>query len=90
MITHEALAAGFTRLLAAVDDLVLDVPDAVHLMSLFLGRAVVDEQLPPAFLAQVGLMSMRSGMRECVEQCESIVRVSATGNTCRRLRVAGI
>ncbi|KAG2437004.1 hypothetical protein HYH02_011436 [Chlamydomonas schloesseri] len=53
VISHGALAAGFTRLLAAADDLVLDVPDAVHLLGLFLGRAVVDELLPPAFLTQV-------------------------------------
>ena len=37
------VAGGFTRLLAAADDLVLDAPDAVHLLALFLGRAVVDE-----------------------------------------------
>ncbi|GFR42909.1 hypothetical protein Agub_g3905 [Astrephomene gubernaculifera] len=53
VVSTEALAGGFTRLLAASDDLVLDVPDAVHLLSLFLGRAVVDELLPPAFLTQV-------------------------------------
>ncbi|KAG2483606.1 hypothetical protein HYH03_017548 [Edaphochlamys debaryana] len=53
VISHEALAGGFTRLLTAADDLALDVPDAVRLLSLFLGRAVVDELLPPAFLAQV-------------------------------------
>ncbi|EFJ42803.1 hypothetical protein VOLCADRAFT_107054 [Volvox carteri f. nagariensis] len=53
VISPEALAGGFTRLLAAADDLVLDVPDAVHLLSLFLGRVVVDELLPPAFLTQV-------------------------------------
>ncbi|GLC39813.1 hypothetical protein PLESTM_000944900 [Pleodorina starrii] len=53
VISPDALAGGFTRLLAAADDLVLDVPDAVHLLSLFLGRAIVDELLPPAFLTQV-------------------------------------
>lgn len=31
----------------------LDAPDAVRLLSLFLGRAVVDEVLPPAFLTSV-------------------------------------
>lgn len=45
------MASGFKRLLAAADDLVLDIPGALHLLSLFLGRAVVDEVLPPAFLA---------------------------------------
>lgn len=45
------MVSGFSRLLAAADDLVLDIPEAVHLLSLFLGRAIVDEVLPPAFLA---------------------------------------
>ncbi|KXZ45373.1 hypothetical protein GPECTOR_55g279 [Gonium pectorale] len=53
VISADALSGGFTRLLAAADDLLLDVPDAVRLLSLFLGRAVVDELLPPAFLTQV-------------------------------------
>ena len=49
---------GFTRLLASVEDLALDFPDAAHTLSLFLGRAVVDEALPPSFLAAV-LASLR-------------------------------
>lgn len=32
------MSSGFSRLLSAADDLVLDIPDAVHLLSLFLGR----------------------------------------------------
>jgi len=32
---------------------VLDIPDAAHYVSLFLGRAIVDEVLPPAFLTKV-------------------------------------
>lgn len=31
-------ALGFTRLLAGADDLALDIPDAAHLLSLFLGK----------------------------------------------------
>jgi programmed cell death protein 4 len=38
VLTDDIAAAGFTRLLNAADDLVLDCPDAVHLLSLFLGR----------------------------------------------------
>lgn len=48
----EQLALGFTRLLAAAEDLALDCPDAPHLLALFLGRAIVDEALPPRFLAE--------------------------------------
>ena len=37
----------------AVQDLELDIPDAAHFVALFLGRATVDEVLPPAFLTAV-------------------------------------
>ena len=34
-------------------DLELDIPDAAHFVALFLGRAIVDEVLAPAFLTKV-------------------------------------
>lgn len=40
-------------------DLALDIPDAAHQLSLFLGRIIVDEALPPSFLASV-LASLRN------------------------------
>lgn len=36
-----------------IQDLELDLPDATHYVALFLGRAIVDEVLPPAFLNSV-------------------------------------
>lgn len=50
VISADSMGAGFTRLLSGMEDLELDIPDAAHTMSLFLGRAVVDELLPPSFL----------------------------------------
>eukprot|EP00892_Ulva_mutabilis_P003777 jgi/Ulvmu1/1771/UM118_0010.1 len=52
-ISHEQVAFGLSRTLAALDDYVLDVPNAAHLMTLFLARAIVDELVPPAFLTRV-------------------------------------
>ena len=56
---QDQMVLGFTRLLASVEDLALDFPDAAHTLSLFLGRTVVDEALPPSFLAAV-LPSLRN------------------------------
>lgn len=53
VLSGDQLGQGFTRLLASVEDLVLDNPDAAHLISLFLGRIIVDEVLPPSFLTSV-------------------------------------
>lgn len=55
------MAAGFERLLESADDLVLDCPDAVHLLALFTGRAIVDEvrlQLFELFLLQGSCRSL--------------------------------
>jgi len=42
---------GFERLFESIDDLKLDVPNARELAAKFLARAVADEILPPAYLA---------------------------------------
>ena len=43
---------GFQILIAALDDLCLDVPEASDLLALFTARAIVDDILPPSFLTQ--------------------------------------
>jgi len=45
------LAAGYRLLVEAAADLSLDVPDAVKQLALFLARGVVDDVLPPSFVA---------------------------------------
>ncbi|KAF7820351.1 programmed cell death protein 4 [Senna tora] len=41
---------GFAKLVESADDLIVDIPDTVDVLALFLARAVVDDILPPAFL----------------------------------------
>ena len=45
--------------MAGAQDMALDIPDAAHQLSLFLGRIIVDEALPPSFLASV-LVNLRN------------------------------
>jgi programmed cell death protein 4 len=45
------MSKGFEMLLGAVEDLVIDIPDAKYMVGAFLARGVVDEVLPPAFLS---------------------------------------
>jgi hypothetical protein len=49
--TYVAPMHGDVAWLSAAD-LVLDVPDAPELLSLFITRAVVDDVLPPAIVAR--------------------------------------
>ncbi len=41
---------GFIILFQRVEGLYKDVPDVLELLSLFIGRAIVDEVLPPNFI----------------------------------------
>ncbi|EOA15859.1 hypothetical protein CARUB_v10007684mg [Capsella rubella] len=50
VINPNQIRDGFVLLLESADDFVVDIPDAVNVIALFLARAVVDEILPPAFL----------------------------------------
>ncbi|XP_026656618.1 MA3 DOMAIN-CONTAINING TRANSLATION REGULATORY FACTOR 2 isoform X1 [Phoenix dactylifera] len=43
---------GFGKLVESSDDLSVDIPDAVDILAVFIARAVVDDILPPAFLAK--------------------------------------
>ena len=45
--------SGFEHILDTIEDLLLDCPQAAHLVGLFLGRAIVDDVLPPSFLSHV-------------------------------------
>jgi programmed cell death protein 4 len=44
------IVEGFQCVLDAIEDIVLDSPDATDLLSKFLARAIVDEVVPPVFL----------------------------------------
>ena len=52
LISREQMAKGFSKLVEAADDFVLDCPQAVEVLTLFVARAVVDDILPPAFLSK--------------------------------------
>jgi len=54
------IVEGFQAALNSIDDLTLDTPDAVDVLSKFLARAIVDEVIPPAFLKTAEVQSRRA------------------------------
>ncbi|KAG6513186.1 MA3 DOMAIN-CONTAINING TRANSLATION REGULATORY FACTOR 1-like [Zingiber officinale] len=68
VISSAQISHGFFMLLESVDDLALDILDAVDVLALFLARAVVDEILPPAFLTRAKKMLPKSSKSLCVIQ----------------------
>jgi programmed cell death protein 4 len=52
-IDAEQMQKGFEAVVEGLDDLVLDVPQAVELLAFFTCRAIADDILPPSFLKDV-------------------------------------
>ena len=51
VISEEQVGLGLHKLLSSTEDLTLDIPDAARFLTLFLGRAIVDEVVAPSFLS---------------------------------------
>jgi len=49
-VTPEKIAEGFQAALDSLEDIIIDTPDAVDVLSKFLARAIFDEIVAPAFL----------------------------------------
>ncbi|CAL4929854.1 unnamed protein product [Urochloa decumbens] len=54
VVDRPQLYKGFCKLTESCDDLSVDTPDAVDILAIFVARAIVDDMLPPAFLARQG------------------------------------
>lgn len=67
-------------MLVGLDDYLLDVPDAPHLMTLFTARAIVDELLPPAFLTRA--------LDAMLPDCLGIAVIRSTGKLLRQPHAA--
>jgi len=52
VISPEQIGDGIFMVIESADDLAVDILDAVDILALFLARAVVDDIIPPAFLAK--------------------------------------
>merc|ERR1712130_17996 len=60
-IPRQNCELGFIILLQRVEGLYKDVPDVLELLSSFIGRAIVDEVLPPNFVENVDLLQTDMG-----------------------------
>ncbi len=53
VISPRQMQKGFKDVVAALDDLKIDVPEAPGLAATFIARAVVDDILPPSFVGKL-------------------------------------
>jgi len=73
VISPKQLYKGFSKLVESADDLVVDIPDAVDVLALFIARAIVDDILPPAFLTkELANLSKESKGAEVIRRADKV------------------
>lgn len=80
LLSQADIEKGFTLLLERVDDLVLDVPAILKLLSIFIARAVIDEALAPSFLVRVDLSAQELGSRVLQQAQALLAQANASSN----------
>eukprot|EP01098_Paradermamoeba_levis_P009426 TRINITY_DN3921_c0_g1_i3.p1 TRINITY_DN3921_c0_g1~~TRINITY_DN3921_c0_g1_i3.p1 ORF type:complete len:383 (+),score=125.68 TRINITY_DN3921_c0_g1_i3:167-1315(+) len=72
----DAISKGFQLILERIEDLILDTPEAVHVLSIFLARAVVDEVIPPAFLirAEIEAGKLSQKALQALEEASGMIK----------------
>ncbi|XP_073019192.1 MA3 DOMAIN-CONTAINING TRANSLATION REGULATORY FACTOR 2 [Primulina eburnea] len=52
VVDSPQLYKGFQKLVESADDFIVDIPDTIDVLALFIARAIVDDILPPSFLTK--------------------------------------
>lgn len=71
VIDPKQVYKGFQKLVQSADDLIVDIPDAVDVLAMFIARAIVDDILPPSFLTKtLAYLSKESKGVEVIKRAE--------------------
>lgn len=77
---------GFDMLIANLPDLILDTPDAPHLLGNFIARAVADDCMPPKYVHQLARKDHRNSPKNGNgAEVNGIVEEETAGVACRQL-----
>lgn len=74
-LTQHDIAQGFQQLLDDLDDLCLDTPDAPEMVGKFIARAIADDCLPPAFVANLGDTPPDSNQGKALSEANLLLRM---------------
>jgi len=73
VVDREKITLGCEDALMALDDIMLDNPNASEILGKFLARAIVDEVVPPSFLSK-----FQKGKNQRLDDCISLVEALVT------------
>ena len=73
LFSSEAVEYALSSLLGRVEDIALDLPDVLALLSLMIARAVTDEVVPPSFVSRVDVAE-RDGGAQVLAQVRKLLQ----------------
>jgi programmed cell death protein 4 len=76
ILTQDDVAHCFNELLAGIDDLVLDTPDAHNLLGQFIARCVADDCLAPKFIANYKGKVNSENVKSALEKAEVLLSMN--------------
>jgi programmed cell death protein 4 len=75
VVTSKDIARGFDILLANLSDIVLDTPDASHILGNFIARAVADDCIPPKYVTHpdVELADLSEHAAQAIKRADTLL-----------------
>ncbi|XP_028128855.1 programmed cell death protein 4 isoform X1 [Diabrotica virgifera virgifera] len=72
-INESDISKAFENLLANVNDLILDIPDAPTVLGNFIARAIADDCIPPKFIISIREKSDNKDFQEAVSRADTLL-----------------
>jgi len=68
---------GFEILIERLEDLKVDIPDVITMLSCFIARAIVDEAIPPSFIQEVALQPIGTSPHaiQCLQKAQHLLNM---------------
>jgi programmed cell death protein 4 len=68
---------GFEILIERLEDLKVDIPDVITILSCFIARAIVDEAIPPSFIQEVALQPIGTSPHaiQCLQKAQHLLNM---------------
>lgn len=73
VITESDITKAFESLLANLNDLILDIPDAATVLGNFIARAIADDCVPPKFLTVTKEKSDNEAFQEALARADTLL-----------------
>jgi programmed cell death protein 4 len=80
VVTSKDISRGFDALLSNLSDIVLDTPDAAHILGNFIARAVADDCIPPKYVThpEIDMEDVTDHAVQAIKRADTLLSMQHT------------